>query len=200
MDWKGLLYFATGCTIGGIITWYVTKQYYEQDLDNKLKESEEWARKAINRNHELRREATDHAEEVEQENKELKEEVDYLNKQLGAVKNDEAMTDYARATIVAEHAARDYPYFIDGDIFAATTPYYDKYTLAYYQGNETLIDEETEEPVEQSIADAIGPDILLKLSADELEDTTVYVRNDMVGEDFEIEILGEPWGQDSLVD
>ena len=77
------------------------------------------------------------------------------------------------------------PYIITREEYVDITPYYDKISLVYDKNDSGLVNIETSELV--SPADTIGGEVFEKL--DTIEDYAyVYVRNDKISTDYEIEV------------
>ena len=83
-----------------------------------------------------------------------------------------------------EDEERD-PYLISVEEYGDIEPYYDKMLLFYDKSDDTLVDSQTEELM--SVAETIGQAVYEKL--DKFKDGTyVYVRNDKISTDYEIEV------------
>lgn len=179
---KELLIFLSGIGIGGVVAWYITKEIYEEKINEEVDLVQSANHRIVKSEMEKRKEA-----EQELENERARQ---------------AAAEDYIPEDIEKELAERESPreegyteesYFIDQDTFEATTPYYDKMMATYYQANECLVLEELEDEWAEKeipeLEDIIGHDILEKLRTDEMDRTMVYVRNDAHGVDFEITVL-----------
>lgn len=78
------------------------------------------------------------------------------------------------------------PYFITLEEYGDIEPYYDKVTLLYDKEDSSLIDAQTNEIVD--ISDSIGLTVYEEL--DNIKDGAyVYVRNDSISTDFEVEVV-----------
>lgn len=76
------------------------------------------------------------------------------------------------------------PYIICADDFYNGKPHYDKTTLTYYDGDDTLVDDSEE--VITDVEYYIGGEALSRFGEDEAEPDIVYVRNDKISTDFEV--------------
>lgn len=92
--------------------------------------------------------------------------------------------DAAKANEVA-------PYFIEGSEFHNTKQWYDKISLNYYEGDNTLTDDRDEEIANNEWVDICGEEFCNWFGRDEDDPDIVYVRNDQRGIDYEIcRVLG----------
>lgn len=74
------------------------------------------------------------------------------------------------------------PYTISPELFVNDRKYFDKITLEYYEGNDVLVEEMSDEPVD--IDESIGRDSLRMFG--EFERDLVYVRNERLETDYEV--------------
>ena len=74
------------------------------------------------------------------------------------------------------------PYTISPELFVNDKKNFDKITLEYYEGNDILVEEMSDEPV--NIDESIGRDSLRMFG--EFERDLVYVRNERLETDFEV--------------
>ena len=84
------------------------------------------------------------------------------------------------------------PYVISDAMFAGDKTYYDKVGLFYYEQDDVIVNENYE--VVDNWQALIGPDIGAKFKLyDKGEDPTefIYIRNDSLGSDYEIELMHE---------
>lgn len=92
--------------------------------------------------------------------------------------------DAAKANEVA-------PYFIEGSEFHNTKQWYDKISLNYYEGDNTLTDDRDEEIAHNEWVNICGEEFYNWFGRDEDDPDIVYVRNDQRGIDYEIcRVLG----------
>jgi len=76
---------------------------------------------------------------------------------------------------------RTQPYVIDDTEFSDEFPHHDKISLYYYRADDVLCEESNEDPIDD-IESTVGYDALNKLDMQ----TTVWVRNEPLGIDYEI--------------
>lgn len=109
---------------------------------------------------------------------------DKLRENIEKGRNEEHMVKY-------EHPTDEdtVPYIID-DKTVGNVSFYARATLLYYMGNDTLVDEESDEPVDD-IQGTIGKDNLEILKS--IPETTIYVRNVGYGIDYEVIKINGDW-------
>lgn len=83
-----------------------------------------------------------------------------------------------------EDEERD-PYLITVEEYGDIAPYYDKIALVYDKGDELLVDAQTGELMD--VVETIGLPVYERLEKFK-DGTYVYVRNDKIGADYEIEV------------
>ena len=76
------------------------------------------------------------------------------------------------------------PFVISYDEFSDENTEFDKITLRYYEGDDTLVDDR-EEPID-NVRQTIGPDALNRFGYKSHDKNIVYVRNERISSDFEI--------------
>ena len=83
------------------------------------------------------------------------------------------------------------PYFIEGSEFHNSKQWYDKISLNYYEGDDTLTDDRDDEILRNEWIDICGEDFRDWFGRDEDDPDIVFVRNDQRGTDYEIcRVLG----------
>lgn len=83
------------------------------------------------------------------------------------------------------------PYFIEGSEFHNSKQWYDKISLNYYEGDDTLTDDRDDEIPRNEWVDICGEEFRDWFGRDEDDPDIVYVRNDQRGIDYEIcKVLG----------
>lgn len=176
MDYKKLLIFLAGTTIGGVSSWYFTKKKYEDILKKEIEDVKSYYSK--------RSESKTSVEEVEP--------IDISN-DADSYRSDEpssiSFSDYndinRASSKLAESESpreRELPYIINPYDFGFD-PRYESSTLLYYPENDTLIDESTNDIIDDN--SIVGDDILRAL-AESMHDRTIYVRNDAISMEYEI--------------
>ena len=85
-----------------------------------------------------------------------------------------------------------HPYVIDEAAFVNEKSFYDKLGLFYYQGDNTIVNENDE--IVDDWVNLIGPDIGARFKLQDRSDepfSYIYIRNDSIGADFEIALRRE---------
>lgn len=81
-------------------------------------------------------------------------------------------------------AYQNTPYIISNETFFQNTREYDQSTLTYYEGDDILVDE-IDEPIQDPDM-VVGEANLSKFGHGSKDNNIVYVRNDVLGLDFEV--------------
>lgn len=76
------------------------------------------------------------------------------------------------------------PYLITPEQFENDVPYFDKITISYYYGDDTLADEQEE--IIPDIESVIGEDALYAFGMNKGDPDIIHVRNERLASDFEI--------------
>lgn len=79
---------------------------------------------------------------------------------------------------------RDTPYIISSEEFFTDNPEHEKITITYYEGDDTLTDDQDEViPDEESL---VGPEALTSFGKESGDTNIVYIRNERLATDFEV--------------
>lgn len=168
MDRKNILMFALGVTIGAVVTALYLNEKHQRFLENESDWCEKTAREI--------KESVEVGEE--QETKVLVMNKDRYKK---------IVTNYSNAEeipVKRQKEISEVPYIITFEQFCEDFDHHDKCTITYYQGDETLVDEE-----EEIIADArglIGEETLERFGHGSDDPDVVYVRNEKMAIDYEV--------------
>ena len=209
MTRREVLYFAAGAAVGGIVAWLLTKYHYEHlvievdgsesyipgNEDKTLPGPEEDVKNDAEP--EKERVWTNYKAPAQEELEKLaiKYRSDYwdnppeFNAEDGWEEGD---SEYPK-----EEPA-DKPYIIPEEEFSEGRLTYDKVTLFYHSGDNTLLEEGVpyEEFDQSMVEQAIGTENVdaLKLS----EEGIIYVRNERLGIDYMIIMERDSYGQEIL--
>ena len=204
-----LLYFVFGAAVGSVITYYLTKEKIEKQAQEDINEIRKSMRDEYKET--ITNAITDAVDNLN-ELSEQKQEAD-LFREYDPHKTDYQKYDSVRvkghdsaAVIVenvdSEEAAKEspreevpeLPYIISSDDFANTMRFHDKVTLGYYDDG-ALVNED-DDSVE---LDMVGIDNLTQFRTGRTDDPEwMYVRNERIGVDFEIERIHCNYGDDSV--
>lgn len=195
--WKQIGIFLAGAVIGATSCYIFVKKHYEkvaQEEINSVKEYYHHTREYDgNSTQEEEKDIPKVQEYVSEPPKD--EAIDYseyaarrigeqLRENIEKGRNEEHM-------VKLEHPTDEdtLPYIID-DKTVGNVSFYARATLLYYMGNDTLVDEESDEPIDD-IQGTIGKDNLEVLKA--IPETTIYVRNVGYGIDYEVIKINGDW-------
>lgn len=203
------LYFAAGAAVGGVVAWLLTKYHYEhlvievegsesyipgnedktlpgpeEDVQNDTEPEKErvWTNYKAPAQEELEKLATKYRSDYWDNPPEFNAEDGW----------EEGDSEYPK-----EEPA-DKPYIIPEEEFSEGRLTYDKVTLFYHSGDNTLLEEGVpyEEFDQSMVEQAIGTENVeaLKLS----EEGIIYVRNERLGIDYMIIMERDSYGQEIL--
>ena len=203
------LYFAAGAAVGGVVAWLLTKYHYEhlvievegsesyipgnedktlpgpeEDVQNDTEPEKErvWTNYKAPAQEELEKLATKYRSDYWDNPPEFDAEDGW----------EEGDSEYPK-----EEPA-DKPYIIPEEEFSEGRLTYDKVTLFYHSGDNTLLEEGVpyEEFDQSMVEQAIGTENVeaLKLS----EEGIIYVRNERLGIDYMIIMERDSYGQEIL--
>ena len=210
-----------GIAAGAFFSFLFTKDYYEKQSEERIKEMEKevkaYGKKLSERNQKLKDELLSKVDEYvesvddtilrgkkegnyirydgrinasgESMDKAIKEAfsdskkkyVETVNENYGDGEEEENDEDDEDEMPLYPREPREGPYSITPQSFADEFPWHDKMTLIYYEGDKTLIYGEGYEPVE---IEDVGADFASHIG--EFEAGTAYIRNELVGTDYEI--------------
>lgn len=191
---KHTLIFFGGVACGATGMFFGVKGYFmkksSDEIDRMMKYVDETYRKDISKK------AENSKSMIEQRTEKKKEIEKSLNESYAkSIGNAQNYTDYSRIGNLEkiqaekEHPEEDEkrePYIISEEEYASPDPYYEKLTLFYDKNEQALTDYETEELITNP-GDILGLKVLESL--DSVHDGTyVYVRDDMMSKDYEIEV------------
>ena len=200
---KCALYFFLGCGVGVAGTWFALDKHYRDKLNSEMEDMQAYIDKTYRPKKKTQPNVTERSKKVTEET--YKSHVNAEKELIESYKEtiNPNATKYNTTTIetptekvnprpteeiVEDHPEEDEdrePYIITRDEYVDIEPYYDKVSLIYDKKDSSLTDYNTDELV--SAADTIGGEVLEKL--DDIKDFTyVYVRNDMISTDYEIEV------------
>lgn len=175
---KHVLFFFAGAAVGGALGYYITKNHYEKLIDEEIESvkeaysSEKVARPLDDRDISTKK-YKNKLENLGYISREVIEDRDFDDK--------EVQEEEENPCPVEERS--DEPYTISPDQFNnEMIGVFDKETLVYWAGNDTLMTEDQEQI--EDIDLTVGVNSLEKFG--EYESDTVYVRNEKMGTDFEI--------------
>lgn len=192
--YKNLFIFIAGTVIGSAVTYFVVKNKYEKIVDEEIQSvKDEYAKsyeakKTVEVLNETKTKILENVMNkasmvgVGPYEKRTEPPVNYniFSKQPPEIEEtDDSEEEYE------EHPSEgiaDAPYTISPRLFVEDKKYFDKITLEYYEGNDMLIEEISNEPVD--IDYAIGRDSLRMFG--EFEKDLVYVRNERISTDYEV--------------
>lgn len=168
--------FCGGVVVGGVIGYFIGKKREES-----FREEEIASVKAAY--------AKDIHEAVDEAYDEYKKQVKKLN--LSYIPDDSKSADEEWDEAEKENPVEPemVPYVVSPDAFANEHAEYAKLTYVYYEDNEVLINEE-EECVD--IDSSIGYDAINHFG--EYEKDAVFVRNEALGNDYEVLLEHSSWG------
>ena len=193
--WKQVGIFLAGAAVGAGSCFIFVKKHYEKVAQEEIDSVKEYYHQS--------KQYSEKKEEIDiQEPKPMEytspskdETVDYseyaarkigeqLREHIEKGRNDEHMVKH-------EHPTDEdtMPYIID-DKTVGNVGFYARATLIYYMGNDMLVDEESDEPIDD-IQGTIGKDNLEILKA--IPETTIYVRNVGYGIDYEVIKINGDW-------
>jgi hypothetical protein len=171
---KQILYFLGGAAAGAALTYFFTKRYYEGIIDDEIASVKE----AYQDEHVEH----DDGDKVVKKYHNIVKGLDYVDEVDDLVSVD---VDEETGEVVPENPfpgePSEYPYVIEPDTYHDENGIFDKETLTYYDGNDTLV---TDEDEVLDINSTIGRENLDRFG--EFEDSTVFVRNEKLGMDFEV--------------
>lgn len=185
MNIKNIIFFAAGLTIGATASYFMTKEALAARQQQEISEMRDY----------YARQYGAKPPKEETPNDELVTSKDSLDtkQQIDMAINDyhtesTVIDDGKRAPITSVMAK---PYIISDEEFETSTKYA-KYSYVWYYGVKVMIDKtDGEEAVVEDPVYRIGADNLTEL--EESADGYIYVRNDNVGEDYEVILAnGEP--------
>ena len=195
--YKNALIFLGGAVIGSALTYLIVKDKYEKIIDEEIQS----VKKEYAKSYEAKKtvEALNETKTKILENvmskasmvgvglyeKQTEAPVNYnvFSKPRPEIEedagNEEEIPDYAGHPT---EGIAGVPYTISPELFVNDKKRFDKITLEYYEGNDMLIEEMSNEPVD--IDESIGRDSLRMFG--EFERDLVYVRNERLETDYEV--------------
>lgn len=184
MATKEILYLTAGIIIGGTAGYFVTKKMLEADLQAQIddvkehykllrKEGEYSSPENVPTSYEDTLEGLGYSEEGFNLASEEPEELEDV---LENVEDEEAEE--------REERFSNEPYVISVKEFMDDKEDYDKVTVTYFEGDDTLCDER--EQIIPDIEGTVGSDSLTKFGQLSDDKNIVYVRNDIIQTDFEV--------------
>lgn len=192
--WKKVGIFLAGAAVGAGICFIFVKKHYEKVAQDEINSVKEYYHRSKQYTEE--KEVADIQEPNQAQYSPATEETinysEYAARKIGEQlreniekgRNEEQMVKH-------EHPTDEdtLPYIID-DKTVGSVSFYGRATLLYYMGNDMLVDEESDEPVDD-IQATIGKDNLEILKA--IPETTIYVRNVGYGIDYEVIKINGDW-------
>lgn len=194
--WKHVCIFLAGAVVGAGSCYIFVKKHYEKVAQEEINSVKEYYHRSKQYESSERDEEKDIPKIEEFVSDPPKEKVvnysEYAARKIGEQlreniekgRNEEHMVKY-------EHPTDEdtLPYIID-DKTVGNVSFYARATLLYYMGNDTLVDEESDEPIDD-IQGTIGKDNLEILKS--IPETTIYVRNVGYGIDYEVIKINGDW-------
>ena len=200
---KCALYFFLGCGVGVAGTWFALDKHYRDKLNSEMEDMQTYIDETYRPKKKAQPNVTERSKKVTEETYKShvnaeKELIESYKETINpnATKYNTTVVETPTANVSprpTEEAVEDHPeedeerepYIITMEEYVDIEPYYDKVSLIYDKKDSSLTDYNTDELV--SAADTIGGTVLEKL--DDIKDFTyVYVRNDMISTDYEIEV------------
>ena len=177
---KNVLWFAAGVVVGVAASYRYVTQVHAKIAADEINEAREHYRKMY--------------EEKVQRDVALEEAAERILRET-TVEAAGAMVDYSgggfdkntpkpkaeRPTMDPEAKA---PYIISADEFLNTEVGYEQFTLTYFQGDETLVDQA--DTIVESVEKTVGVANLSKFGHLSEDENIVYIRNERLNWDFEV--------------
>lgn len=186
LDKKNIIFLVIGLGIGGAIGWVGCKKRYEEVVNEEIDSMKEhFEKKYIQFVNEIEEE-TKKEKEQEQVKEEKPEEPDYqgiikkLNYNQFSTKSTKPVVEDKEPEMTLETSK---PRLITQDEFIDNNGY-EKVVLSYFEDDEILMDA-TDNVLENGIM-IIGEENLQEFGIIEEEEDTIYVRNDLMGCDYEV--------------
>ena len=192
MDRKNILVFIMGAVMGSL----VTALYMSEKHARFLEEEAEWCEKMA----ETVRDAGTKEEVVEEpKEKVLVMNKDLYKKDISMLKNitnkyadpaeslhpeDDDEEDYSKYSKMSDVSKNKDPYIITFEGFCESKTNHDTLTITYYQGDDTLVDENEE--IIENRKSVIGDDALSSFGEGSDDPNVVYVRNEKMAIDYEV--------------
>lgn len=190
--YKNVLMFLGGALIGSTLTYLFIKDKYEKIAEDEIQSvKDEYSKtyEAKKKISELKEAKSELADKIFASYKQTANEYNHPNEAVryNIFKNEREIEENAEDDTeeYSDHPTEgiaEEPYTISPDLFDNDKKYFDKITLEYYEGNDMLVEEITNEPVD--IDYAIGRESLRMFG--EFEKDLVYVRNERISTDYEV--------------
>ena len=184
--------FLGGALIGSTLTYLFIKDKYEKIAEDEIQSvKDEYAKnyEAKKKIIELKEAKSELADKIFSNYKQATNEYNHPNETVryNIFKNEREIEENVEDDVedYSDHPTEgiaEEPYTISPDLFVNDKKYFDKITLEYYEGNDMLVEEMTNEPVD--IDYAIGRESLRMFG--EFEKDLVYVRNERISTDYEV--------------
>lgn len=196
---KSALYFVLGICTGAGTTWYFVDKHYRKIAEDEIHKMQEYIDKKYKGRNVGRLAPTEKSEKIVEEA--YKSRVNAEKQLIESYKSTIPAngTSYSTTTVTTdtpvqtteptedapeEDEERD-PYLISIDEYNAIEPYYEKVGLLFDKGEDMLMDSMTSDLMDP--VETIGYSVYKKL--DEFkEGAYIYVRNDKISTDYEIEV------------
>lgn len=192
MNVKQFGVFCVGAIVGATSCYFLLNNHYKKLAQTEIDSVKEYFAKRK----EQKEQENDIPKEQEKTNSErIETEVvdygEYAAKKIGDQLQENEKNRREEVMVKYEHPSDEdtLPYIID-DKTVGSVSFYSRATLLYYMGNDTLVDEESDEPVDD-IEGTIGFDNLEILKS--IPETTIYVRNVGYGIDYEVIKINGDW-------
>lgn len=184
--------FLGGALIGSTLTYLFIKDKYEKIAEDEIQSvKDEYSKtyEAKKKISELKEAKSELADKLFVSYKQATNEYNHPNEAVryNIFKNEREIEENVEDDVeeYGDHPTEgiaEEPYTISPDLFVNDKKYFDKITLEYYEGNDMLVEEMTNEPVD--IDYAIGRESLRMFG--EFEKDLVYVRNERIATDYEV--------------
>ena len=189
--------FVAGAVIGGVAAYIYAKRKYEKICDEEIESMREFYQEPYERpEKEEKNESISHKYRLTDEINRAKANYSQLTKDYHEAPSQEEQETMELMSnpypFMADHHPEEpaiNPYVILGEQFVNEKRNFDKITLMYYAGNGVLVDQT--ETVQQDIDELIGRESLNHFG--ESEDNTLYVRNENLGNDYEVIYVNETY-------
>ena len=172
--YKNVLIFLGGAVIGSALTYLIVKDKYEKIIDEEIQSVKEEYAKSY--------EAKKTVEALNETKTKILENVMSKASMFETEENDDDEEDIPNYAGHPTEGIAGVPYTISPELFVNDKKRFDKITLEYYEVNDMLIEEMSNEPVD--IDESIGRDSLRMFG--EFERDLVYVRNERLETDYEV--------------
>lgn len=189
---KASLIFIGGIACGSVATYAILKTKIQKKADEEVEEMRKYVADKL-RPYGIAEKMSEKADEQAvsdifeaSENGSYVDYVQFYNPETDEIDQEVIDISVEEAENSPKRELRDKPYIITEDEFTDVLPYYDKVTLAYYPDGGFLMDELHDQSEEIGVVGEENLDIFR-----ESDDTIIYVRNDRLSIDYEIEKILE---------